>query len=407
MGSVGRAVSGPVYRFGVFELRVGTPALYRDGQPVTVTPKALATLTVLVSRHGTAVSKEELLATVWPDTAVEEASLSQNIYTLRKLLAKDFAGQSPIENIPRFGYRFALAVSEEAIADAVADGPQTVVAAEVDLAEPAGPTVTGRHLGRRLFWAVPLAAAAALAAFFFWQWPRLAWLSRQTPQYEATRFTSNSDEDRITAVGLSPDGKLVAYADADGIVLRGVQDVTMHFLPSPPMKTVQELSWFSDQLHLVLSGEDASTGEPQVWKISVLGEPPVLLRKEARLGVISHDGSSIAFTSADGSQVWVMGSSGEGAREVMQAGLGERFPVLLWTRRDDGLLLERRTSGAPRIALKPTHGDHLTYERVDLPSGRSTAVQTNFAMGDACLDSTGALIYTSVAPQAGQESTSL
>jgi len=385
--------------------------LYRDGQPVTVTPKALATLTVLVSRHGTAVSKEELLATVWPDTAVEEASLSQNIYTLRKLLAKDFPGQTPIENIPKFGYRFHGEVIEETIA--LPDGGLEGEGPPEAAIPPSGQPQSGRRWERRLPWAVPVAAAAGLAASIYFLWSAgFSFFPPKTLQYEATRFTSNSDEDRITAVGLSPDGKLVAYADADGIVLRGVQDATTHFLPSPPMRAVQTLSWFPDQLHLVLSGDDASTGEPQVWKISVLGEPPVLLRKDARLAAVSHDGSSVAFTSADSSQVWVMGSSGEGAREVMQAGLGERFSVLLWARRDDGLLLERRTSAAhtdpaDRIALKPTRDDRMTYERVDLRSGRPTTVQTNFGMGDACLDSTGALIYSFVTPEAGQASMSL
>jgi len=79
--------------------------------------KALATLCVLVERHGALVSKQDLMSAVWPETVVEENSLDRNISTLRKTLG-DKAGRGRyIETVPRKGYRFVAKVERvEAVA---------------------------------------------------------------------------------------------------------------------------------------------------------------------------------------------------------------------------------------------------------------------------------------------------
>ena len=64
-------------------------------------------------RHpGRLLTKEELLQAVWPDTTVEEANLTVNVSTLRRLLAGGGA-LSCIETVPRRGYRFLLPVEVE------------------------------------------------------------------------------------------------------------------------------------------------------------------------------------------------------------------------------------------------------------------------------------------------------
>lgn len=83
----------------------------RSGQLVSLTPKALETLIVLVKNCGVVVSKNYLLDEVWADTFVEEATLVQNISTLRKTLGEN-DGKRFIETIPRRGYRFVMEVKE-------------------------------------------------------------------------------------------------------------------------------------------------------------------------------------------------------------------------------------------------------------------------------------------------------
>ena len=99
-----------LYRFGRFELDADLLVLYWNGEVVPLKPKALETLLVLVQNEGTVVSKDELLEEVWPDTFVEENSLSRNIHELRKELTLIEGGEY-IETIPRRGYRFVQGVS--------------------------------------------------------------------------------------------------------------------------------------------------------------------------------------------------------------------------------------------------------------------------------------------------------
>lgn len=101
-----------VYEFGPFCLNATEGLLLCDGRPVSLAPKALAILSVLVGKNGRLVEKSELIDRVWPDTFVEESNLTQNIFTLRKLLGKDAHGRPYIETVSRRGYRFTAEVKE-------------------------------------------------------------------------------------------------------------------------------------------------------------------------------------------------------------------------------------------------------------------------------------------------------
>jgi adenylate cyclase len=94
------------FRFGPFHLDVNERVLLRRGKPVSLTPKAFATLLVLVEKSGRVVEKDELVRIVWPDSFVEEANVAQNIFKLRKVLGKNRLGKPYIETVPRRGYRF-------------------------------------------------------------------------------------------------------------------------------------------------------------------------------------------------------------------------------------------------------------------------------------------------------------
>src|SRR5258707_12717838 len=95
-----------VYAFGPFRLEVGEHRLVREGRPVPLTGKAFETLRVLVERHGTLVSKSDLMNAVWPETTVEENNLDRNISAVRKALGEKATGRQYIETVPRVGYRF-------------------------------------------------------------------------------------------------------------------------------------------------------------------------------------------------------------------------------------------------------------------------------------------------------------
>src|ERR1051326_3982683 len=98
------------YEVGPYQLDPGKRTLTRDGEGIPLTPKATEILIVLVKHAGQLVEKDELLKEVWPDTFVEEANLSQNIFTLRRALGDDRTGPKYIETVAKRGYRFLAVV---------------------------------------------------------------------------------------------------------------------------------------------------------------------------------------------------------------------------------------------------------------------------------------------------------
>lgn len=98
------------YEFGPFLFDVGQRVLTREGNGVSLTPKATDILTLLLRNAGQVVEKEEVMREVWPDTFVEEANVTQNIFTLRRALGDDRPKAKYIETVSRRGYRFVGAV---------------------------------------------------------------------------------------------------------------------------------------------------------------------------------------------------------------------------------------------------------------------------------------------------------
>jgi eukaryotic-like serine/threonine-protein kinase len=101
-----------VYEFGEFRLNTAERVLESAGRPVSIAPKALGVLIVLVENRGRLVEKENLMREVWPGTFVEENSLAFNISVLRKIFAESSAPLGYIETVPKRGYRFMAEVVE-------------------------------------------------------------------------------------------------------------------------------------------------------------------------------------------------------------------------------------------------------------------------------------------------------
>ena len=72
--------------FGCFRLDLSRPELRRDGRPVRLHRRALAILCALAEARGEIVSKDELMARLWPGRIVEEGNLHVHVSALRKSL---------------------------------------------------------------------------------------------------------------------------------------------------------------------------------------------------------------------------------------------------------------------------------------------------------------------------------
>src|SRR5215469_17450233 len=98
------------YSFGPFVLDPVEKTLCRDRKTLSLPAKAFETLLALLEKRGHVVAKAELMSRIWPNTFVEEATLAQNIFTLRKILNDSPEDHQYIETVPRRGYRFVAPV---------------------------------------------------------------------------------------------------------------------------------------------------------------------------------------------------------------------------------------------------------------------------------------------------------
>ena len=98
--------------FGNFRLYPDERLLLNRGKRVPLTPRVFDLLLVLVRHHGELISKERLLASVWPDSFVEEGNINRTVSTLRKSLGLQSDGSDLIETAPKIGYRFIAPVRQ-------------------------------------------------------------------------------------------------------------------------------------------------------------------------------------------------------------------------------------------------------------------------------------------------------
>lgn len=103
--------SREVFHFDEFALDVGERRLLRGAETVRLSPKAYDVLVLLVRQSGRLVTKDELLAQVWPESFVEEGILNVHVAALRKALGDDTRPPAYIETVVRSGYRFIAVVS--------------------------------------------------------------------------------------------------------------------------------------------------------------------------------------------------------------------------------------------------------------------------------------------------------
>src|SRR3954462_6835749 len=126
-----------LYEFGPFRLNVPERVLEKDTEAVPLTPKVFDTLLVLVENRGHVLAKDDLMHHLWPDTFVEDSSLTQNISLLRRALDEAPGSRQYIETVPKRGYRFVadvrrLTVDRHEIIEHEDISTQLVIAAQIE-----------------------------------------------------------------------------------------------------------------------------------------------------------------------------------------------------------------------------------------------------------------------------------
>src|SRR5688572_23581574 len=180
------------WEFEGFKVLTEVRLLLSHGTPVPLTSKSFDTLVLLIANRDRVVTKDELLQSVWPDVAVEEGNLTQQIFLLRKALGENAQQPRYIVTVPGHGYRFTARVKE--------------IAAE------ALPPVAAARRSTRFIGAGLVVLLAMVAGW--------TWMARDRADpvldWSKARITKVTESGKAVNSAMSPDGRYVAYTENDG-----------------------------------------------------------------------------------------------------------------------------------------------------------------------------------------------
>ena len=286
-----------VYEFDRFRIDTKRSLLTRDGEPVAIKAKALDTLVLLVQHAGRLLEKEELMNRLWPDTAVEEANLTQNIFEVRKALGEVPGEQRFIATVARRGYRFVAEVR------AIGDEASARDALSVGNGQSNVPLVGHERFARRTVIYAGVAAAMVLSLLGTGLYVASR---RSAPGVAGTSSSSLRNLTRLTYgaglqtdVSWSPDGRRVAYAwNRDGnfdIWVQSIDGGDPTRVTSSPADEWQP-AWSPNGQRLVFRSESDGGG---VFTVNVQGGPVRRIAPDGRRPAWLPNGREVVFVDSD------------------------------------------------------------------------------------------------------------
>lgn len=322
------------FEFENFLLDSQQRLVFRDGQPLDLTPKVFDILLELLESAGRVVEKKQLMESVWPDSYVEESNLTQHISTLRKKLGQDSGQQRFILTVPGRGYRFVAPVKswdddavitvEERIRSRVtiSDGADTASKPALEVVHSSQrvlPLATNPARWRNLFLLIVtliiLGAGVFLVARFF---------RRSTPQpftnVKLTRFTTNG---KVITAAISPNGKQVAYAEDEhgkhSLWIRQVATANTGVqVIGPATWRYAALTFSPDNDYIYFTAQEINA--PAIlYRVPALGGQPAKLIVDVDTPVtFSPDGKRMAFLRGypDAKETAVMTANSDGSAEA-------------------------------------------------------------------------------------------
>ncbi len=282
------------YRFGPFELRPSESLLLRGGEPVAIQPQTFEALVFFVEHAGRLVTKEEVLARLWPDTFVNEEALTQLIRKLRLALGDDAKDSRYVQTVLKRGYRFLPTV--QILRDASSAASPATIQAE-DPARAPLPRVAPRRRRRRA-WAGLLAVLALAVLAAWWTRTRAARHTARPLSGRLAIIRLTSTPEREQEPVFSPDGKTYAYAAYDAataqfdLYLAAIAGGRrLRLTQTPEVESYPQFSPDGNQISFTrFSGERTA-----VIAISPLGGNERVLVADALFGAFSPDGASLAY----------------------------------------------------------------------------------------------------------------
>ena len=198
---------GQPVRFGSWVFLPDAGVVRSNDQETTLPPRASSLLERLIDARGAIVTKEELVESVWPDTAVSDHSVSEALRVLRRVLGDDPREPRYIQTLPRRGYRFVAPV------ESLGDAPSTVTATAKASGQTAEGGAEAPAMRRSLIrWRLALASAALVIAALA---IIAAWSTAGSSVAIAPVRTIVTPPDGVRVTGsyldISPDGRRIVF----------------------------------------------------------------------------------------------------------------------------------------------------------------------------------------------------
>lgn len=277
--------------------------------------------------------------------------------------------------------------------------------------------VEGKGLPKRWFILSTVSVALLITGLVLWSSQRQRSSPQTPPQVKFRQLTSNSSENPVSSGSISPNGKYLVYADAQGVFVKDIETGITEAV-SPQRDSVSDaldwdvpgVAWFPDNTRFIANAHPASEGSAwssrtsSVWLFSRAAGVPRKLREGAISWSVSPDGSYIAYGSNIGKfgwnnrELWLMSTNGEGLRRLFLADEDDAIEFMLWSPDGQrGLSLLSAPSGANVVSFRPEGGPPVTVFESDkfltnvrgdlswLPDGRVIyqIIDTGPALSDA------------------------
>jgi Tol biopolymer transport system component/DNA-binding winged helix-turn-helix (wHTH) protein len=365
-------INAVVFEFGDFRLDSAERVLRRNGSVVSLTPKAVSLLELLVRREGTVVARSEMLEQLWPDTFVEEANLTVTISMLRKAL-----GESYIRTIPKRGYAFAVPVRR--IDAPPVNGNHAAAPAIEPVEIQSAPARTQPKPGRRrlVILLTVLAALIAIAEWRIWR-TRVANQPAKPRAFTAMTLTRLSDTGNIRDVTLSPDGKLLAFvsieAGREGLRIKNLETNEQVQLLEPQQRLCWGLRFTHDGKSLYYNTTEPNSTISVLYRVDVgEQEPPhkISVNVDSQIS-LSPDGSQLAFVRSFPGKHYdalvVANNDGTGEHELSTLQHPQKFSFAGSAWSPDGTALAVGVSGNNAVSF--------SIQLISLVSGKTRSLTT-------------------------------